>query len=88
MRYKHFRNANVDVSALAVGTWAIGGSGYGEVNEKDSIAAIQAMFDGGVNLVDTAPDYGVGYSETVVGKALKGYDGPKFWFRPSAAPLP
>ena len=29
MRYKHFRNANVDVSALAVGTWAIGGSGYG-----------------------------------------------------------
>lgn len=77
MRYKHFRNANVDVSALAVGTWAIGGSGYGEVNEKDSIAAIQAMFDGGVNLVDTAPDYGVGYSETVVGKALQGYDRSK-----------
>ena len=79
MRYKHFRNANVDVSALAVGTWAIGGSGYGEVNEKDSIAAIRAMFDGGVNLVDTTPDYGRGYSETIVGKALKGYDRSKIF---------
>lgn len=77
MRYKHFKNANVDVSALAVGTWAIGGSGYGEVNDQDSINAIRAMFDGGVNMVDTAPDYGVGYSERIVGKALKGYDRSK-----------
>lgn len=77
MRFKHFKNADVDVSALAVGTWAIGGAGYGEVNDKDSIDAIHAMFDGGVNLIDTAPDYGRGYSETIVGKALKGYDRSK-----------
>ncbi len=77
MRYKHFRNADVDVSALAVGTWAIGGSGYGEVNDKDSIDAIHAMFDGGVNLIDTAPGYGAGYSEKIVGRALKGYDRSK-----------
>ena len=77
MRYKHFKNADVDASVLAVGTWAIGGQGYGDVNEKDSVAAIQAMFDGGVNLIDTAPAYGAGYSETVCAKALKGYDRSK-----------
>ena len=39
MRYKHFKNSNVDVSALAVGTWATGASGYGDVNDQDSIDA-------------------------------------------------
>ncbi len=79
MRYKHFRNANVDVSAIAVGTWPIGDCGYGTVTEKDSIEAIHAMFDNGVNMLDTAPDYGVGHSETVVGKAIKGYDRSKIF---------
>ena len=69
MRYKHVGNA--DISALAVGTWAIGGQQWGDVNEKDSIDAIRAMIDGGVNLVDTAPIYGNGHSEEVVGKALE-----------------
>lgn len=72
MRFKHFKNADVDVSSLAVGTWAIGGARYGEVNEKDSIAAIHTMIDNGVNLVDTAPAYNCGISEQIVGKALKG----------------
>ena len=79
MRYKHFGRAHADISALSVGTWAIGGAGYGEVNEKDSIDAIHAMFDGGVNLIDTAPDYGTGNSELVVGKALKGIDRSKIY---------
>lgn len=77
MRYKHFRNANIDVSALSVGTWAIGAGGYGDVTEADSIDAIHAMVEGGVNLIDTAPDYGVGHSEEVVGRALKGLDRSK-----------
>lgn len=72
MRYKHFKNADVDVSALAVGTWAIGGARYGEVNEKDSIAAIHKMIENGVNLIDTAPAYNCGISEQIVGRALKG----------------
>ncbi|MBE5786945.1 MAG: aldo/keto reductase [Clostridiales bacterium] len=72
MRYKHFENANVDVSELSIGTWAIGGARYGEVNEKDSIAAIHEMIDSGVNLVDTAPAYNCGVSEQIVGRALKG----------------
>ena len=69
MRYKHVGNAGIDISALAVGTWAIGGQQWGDVNEKDSIDAIRAMID--VNLVDTAPIYGNGHSEEVVGKALE-----------------
>lgn len=70
MRYKHFTNANVDVSALAVGTWAIGGQNYGAVDRSDSIKAIHAMLDQGVNLIDTAPCYGNGASEKIVGEAL------------------
>ena len=58
MRYKKLQRAGVDVSAVAVGTWAIGGSQYGEVNDQDSVTAIRAMIDCGVNLVDTAPIYG------------------------------
>lgn len=71
MRYKHVKNAGIDLSALAVGTWAIGGQKWGDVNKKDSIKAIRAMIDEGVNLVDTAPVYGNGHSEEVVGKALE-----------------
>lgn len=72
MRYKHFQNAGVDVSELAVGTWAIGGDNYGSVDREASIQAIRTMIDNGVNLVDTAPCYGNGYSEKVVGEALAG----------------
>ena len=71
MRYRHLKNANVDVSVMAVGTWAIGGANYGPVNREDSIKAIRAMIDNGVNLVDTAPVYGNGYSEQLVGEALQ-----------------
>ena len=68
MRYKHFGNADVDVSELAVGTWAIGGDNYGPVDREASIEAIRRMIDNGVNLVDTAPCYGNGYSEKVVAR--------------------
>lgn len=72
MRYRHFKNADVDVSTLAVGTWAIGGGNYGAVDRTESIQAIRKMIDCGVNLVDTAPVYGNGASEMIVGEALKG----------------
>lgn len=77
MRYKHFRRANVDVSAVAIGTWPMGSFGYGEITDKDCVEAIHAMVDKGVNILDTAPDYGVGYSESIVGKALEGLDRSK-----------
>lgn len=55
-----------------MGTWAIGGDNYGPVDREASIQAIRTMIDNGVNLVDTAPCYGNGYSEKVVGEALAG----------------
>ena len=75
MRYTHLKNSDVDVSQLAVGTWAIGGDSFGE-NDSDeaSMSAIRTMLEHGVNLVDTAPCYGKGRSEMMVGNALKGVD--------------
>ena len=72
MRYKKFENAGVEVSELAVGTWALGGDNYGPVNYNESIEAIQTMIANGVNLIDTAPCYGNGTSEKVVGAAIQG----------------
>ena len=80
MRYKKFGNTDMNVSAMAVGTWAIGGDRWGDdVNDKDSIDAIRAMLDNGVNFIDTAPVYGCGHSEHVVGQAIKGYDRSKLF---------
>lgn len=73
MRYKALERAGVEISSLAVGSWAIGGEGWGDVNTSDSIAAVHKMFDLGVNIIDTAPAYGSGHSEEIVGQALKGY---------------
>ena len=69
---KQFKNAGVEESSLAVGTWAIGGQNYGAVDRNDSIKAIRTMLDCGVNLIDTAPCYGNGSSEKIVGEAIQG----------------
>ena len=79
MRYTHLTRANVDVSSLAIGTWAIGGAGYGEVNDQDSIDAIRTALENGVNLVDTAPAYGNGHAERIVGEAIKTFDRSKLF---------
>jgi aryl-alcohol dehydrogenase-like predicted oxidoreductase len=61
-----------DASRIALGTWAIGGWMWGGSDEKDAIATIHHALDLGINLVDTAPVYGFGHSEEIVGKALEG----------------
>lgn len=72
MRYKELGKSGLNVSQLTIGTWAIGGAGWGDVNKADSIAAIHAMIDNGVNSLDTAPAYNDGESERIVGEALAG----------------
>jgi aryl-alcohol dehydrogenase-like predicted oxidoreductase len=57
-------------SRLALGTWAIGGWMWGGTDEEESIQTIHAALDRGINLIDTAPIYGFGRSEEIVGKAL------------------
>jgi aryl-alcohol dehydrogenase-like predicted oxidoreductase len=64
--------SDVYVSPIIFGAWAVGGWMWGGANEADSIAAIQAGIDHGITTIDTAPVYGQGYSETVVGKAIAG----------------
>jgi len=65
--------SGIEVSALGLGCWAIGGQWYGQVQDDESIRAIHCAMDMGVNLLDTAEAYGEdGHSETVIGKALQG----------------
>jgi aryl-alcohol dehydrogenase-like predicted oxidoreductase len=60
----------LEVSRIALGTWAIGGWMWGGTDEADSIRTIHAALDQGITLIDTAPVYGFGRSEEIVGKAL------------------
>src|SRR3981189_173510 len=61
---------SLKVSPVAIGTWAIGGWMWGGTDEAKSIATIQAAFEHGINVVDTAPVYGFGRSEEIVGRAI------------------
>jgi len=60
------------VSRVALGTWAMGGWMWGGTDQSESIATIHAALDQGINLIDTAPVYGFGVSEEIVGAAVEG----------------
>ncbi len=66
-------NNTIKASRIGLGTWAIGGWMWGGSDEKLSIQTILEALDLGINLIDTAPVYGFGLSEEVVGKAIKAY---------------
>jgi aryl-alcohol dehydrogenase-like predicted oxidoreductase len=72
MELAHIPGTSLKVSPVAIGTWAIGGWMWGGTDEAESIATIRAAFDHGINIVDTAPVYGFGRSEEIVGKAIEG----------------
>jgi aryl-alcohol dehydrogenase-like predicted oxidoreductase len=66
---------DLEFTTIGLGTWAIGGPwqfGWGPQDDDDSIATIQKALDLGINWIDTAPAYGLGHSEEIVGKAIKG----------------
>ena len=71
MRYSILGNTGLKVSQATIGTWAIGGDGWGDTNKRDSIGAIRTMIDNGVNVIDSAPFYGFGESEKIIGEAIK-----------------
>lgn len=58
------------VSRVALGTWAMGGLNWGGTDERESVATIRAALHQGINLIDTAPGYGFGVSEEIVGRAV------------------
>jgi aryl-alcohol dehydrogenase-like predicted oxidoreductase len=71
MEYTVISGTEMKVSRIAQGTWAIGGWMWGGTDEKESIRTIHAALDIGINLIDTAPVYGFGVSEQIVGKAIE-----------------
>jgi aryl-alcohol dehydrogenase-like predicted oxidoreductase len=73
MEYVTIKNSNLKASRVALGTWAIGGWMWGGSDEKLAVKTILKSFDLGINMVDTAPVYGFGRAEEIVGKALKEY---------------
>jgi len=72
MQYRKLGNSGIDISVVGLGCWAIGGWAWGGTDEKESIKTIKEAIDLGINLIDTAPIYGFGCSEEIVGKAIKG----------------
>lgn len=62
-----------EATKVGLGTWAIGGSWWGGTDEEESIDTIHTAIDKGITLIDTAPAYGFGRSEEIVGKSLKNY---------------
>jgi aryl-alcohol dehydrogenase-like predicted oxidoreductase len=70
LEYINIKGTNLLASRIALGTWAIGGWMWGGTDEKQSIRTIHAALDHGINLIDTAPIYGQGRSEEIVGEAL------------------
>ena len=72
MQTTRIPGTGLHVSRIALGTWAIGGWMWGGTDERRSIETIHAAIDRGVTLVDTAPVYGFGTSESIVGKAQIG----------------
>lgn len=72
MEYRKLGQSELMTSAVTLGAWAIGGLFWGGTDERDSIAAIQKSIDLGVTSIDTAPMYGCGRSEEIVGRAIKG----------------
>ena len=70
MEFAEIAGTQLKVPRIAIGTWAIGGWMWGGTDETESIATIHAAIERGITLVDTAPVYGFGRSEEIVGKAL------------------
>ncbi|RWZ60823.1 aldo/keto reductase [Halobacillus fulvus] len=66
-------DTGIEASRLGLGTWAIGGWMWGGTDEQESIRTIHTALDKGINLLDTAPVYGFGRSEEIVGEAVKQY---------------
>ena len=70
MEYIKTQAEGLELSRVGLGTWAIGGANWGETNVDEAIRTIHKAVDMGITVIDTAPIYGCGHSEEVVGKAL------------------
>lgn len=76
MRYREIGQTGIRASVVGFGAWAMGGGGFwdGVDDDQEAISALRFALDHGLNLIDTAPGYGDGKSERLVGEAISGYD--------------
>lgn len=73
MKYREIGKSGISASVIGFGGWAIGGdSWWGPTDDANSVKALETAIDNGITLIDTAPGYGFGRSERVVGQAIKG----------------
>ena len=72
MKYRTLGRTGLKVSEMGFGAWAIGGTSYGPTRDEDSLDALEAAWEHGVNFFDTADTYGHGHSEELIGRFLKG----------------
>src|SRR3954466_1318299 len=72
MEQRQLGNSSVKVTPMAFGAWAIGGWMWGGAEDEAAIRAIKTAFECGITTIDTAPVYGFGKSEELVGKAMEG----------------
>lgn len=72
MKYRKLGKTDLNISVVTFGAWAVGGWMWGGTERKDAVEAIRASYDLGVTSIDTAPIYGQGTSEDIVGEAIKG----------------
>ncbi len=77
MEYRKLGNSELELSTITYGAFAIGGTMWGGTEKKDSIDSIHASIDHGVTTIDTAPFYGFGLSEEMIGEAVKSQDRSK-----------
>ena len=72
MKKRPLGSSGIEASVVAFGAWALGGWRWGGSDDQMSIDALRAGIDAGINFIDTAPAYGFGHGEEVVGKAIEG----------------
>ncbi len=83
MKLARLGNSDLELSRLGFGAWAIGGQwqyGWGSQDDELSIKTIHAALDTGINWIDTAPVYGLGHSEEVIGRAISGMQSKPYVF--------
>ncbi|MGB2957531.1 MAG: aldo/keto reductase [Bacteroidota bacterium] len=81
MKRRKLGNSDLEITAVGFGAWALGGGGWefswGPQDDRESVKAIHRALEIGVNWIDTAPAYGCGHSEEVVGRAVAEWDGTR-----------
>ncbi|HSV95959.1 MAG TPA: aldo/keto reductase [Spirochaetota bacterium] len=72
MLYTKLDHADLSISKLILGTWAIGGTHWGPYDEARAVEAIETAIDLGITTIDTAPAYGTGHAEELIGRVIRG----------------